>query len=161
MGHWKASLWSKGHCVTLVSEKCYARTFVFAYCEFRFGALHLKIIALNFPPIIAPTAATPLLCTALPSCNLQNSFIYFTQQLQRGFFCLLVFPHPIWSPCYNLLTKCIKHLGRKKKKKKRCCFRLEMLWQFLSFNLNYTQQSRGRWCCVNYLKSPPVCCAWA
>lgn len=101
---------------------------MFACCLFRFGALHLKMIALNFPPIIAPTAATPLLCTALPSCNIQNCFISFTQQLQWGFFCLLLFPHRIWSPGCDLLTKCIKHLGRKKKKGKkgvvldwRCC----------------------------------------
>lgn len=56
-----------------------------ACCLFRFGGLHLKMIALNFPPVIAATAATPLLCITLPSCNIQNSIISFTQQLQCDF----------------------------------------------------------------------------
>lgn len=71
---------------------------MFACCECRFGALHLKMIALSFPPIVAPTAVTPLLCTAHPSCNIQLSFISFTQLLPWGFFCLLVSLNVFSSP---------------------------------------------------------------
>lgn len=138
---------------------------MFVCCKFRLGTLHFKMIVLNFPPVIAHTTATPLHCTTFPRTNIQIFKFILISSCSRDFSCLLVFPHCILSSGCYLLTKCIKHLGRKKKKtrkkkesEKRVCFRLQMLQQSLSFNLNYTQQSHGHWCSVSNTNDP-ICCA--
>lgn len=166
MCHWKAVLWSIGHCVTLVSEQYYARTSVLACCDFRFWTMCLKITVLIFLPLIALGAAPPLLHTVSLGCKIQISSLSFTEQVQRRFLYLLVFSHHVWSPQLWPLTKSIKHMGKKKKQHKKQqrekidWLRPELLWQFLSFNLDYTQQSPSHWCYISCLKFVPICCSW-